>query len=162
LKIEPTVESLPRNQSTLNWRYVTPEDISILVDLNRQLQSEEGSEVMSTTNIRRRLTKWLSTDYQAVVFEQADQLVAYALYRDGDTDAEGKDVIYLRQFFVVGTDRRQGIGSKAFDLLLNEIWPLGKRILLEVLSSNPAGKKFWRSLGFEEYRIKLEYKRGAK
>ena len=62
---------------------------------------------MGVPELRARLTKWLSSDSRAVLFEQAGELVAYALCRDSDPCAEGKDAIYLRQFLVVASKRRQ-------------------------------------------------------
>ena len=113
---------------------------------------------MGVPELRARLTKWLSSDSRAVLFEQAGELVAYALCRDSDPCAEGKDAIYLRQFLVVASKRRQGIGRRAFELLMKDIWAKGRKIFLEALSSNLTGQAFWRSLGFEEHSIQFAYR----
>jgi predicted GNAT family acetyltransferase len=47
-----------------------------------------------------------------------------------------------------------GIGRAVLTLLSNEVWPPGKRIFLEVPSSNPAGHAFWQSVGFKPHRVK--------
>ena len=138
----------------MKWRFMTAGDIVGIVALNRQLQQEEGATVMNTHDLATRLAKWLETDYRGVVFEREAQRVAYALFRDTDPFAEGDDGIFLRQFFVVADQRRKGIGRAAFNLLSNEIWPPGKRIFLEVLSSNPAGHAFWQSVGFKPHSVK--------
>ena len=133
---------------------MTARDIAGIVDLNRQLQQEEGAAVMDARDLATRLSQWLAADYRGVIFEIEAQRVAYALFRDTDPFSEGDDGIFLRQFFVVATERRKGIGRAAFTLLLNEVWPPGKRIFLEALTSNPAGHAFWQSVGFEPYSVK--------
>jgi GNAT superfamily N-acetyltransferase len=143
----------------MKWRFMTARDITGIVDLNRQLQQEEGAAVMNTHDLATRLAKWLKTDYRGVVFEREAQLVAYALFRDTDPFSEGEDGIFLRQFFVVASERRKGIGRAAFTLLLNEIWPPDKIIFLEALSSNPAGHAFWQSMGFNPHSVTYAYHR---
>ena len=56
--------------------------------------------------------------------------------------------IYVRQFFVARTHRRLGLGTEAFRYAIQNITPLGQRIVLDVQASNPAGQRFWESLGF--------------
>lgn len=143
----------------MRWRIVSSDETELLADLNRQLQEHEGSNVMSDSALRLRLAKWLSSGYRAVAFEDGGRLVAYALFRDTDPDSEGAKGIYLRQFFVVDTERRRGVGRKAFAILIDEVWPGNRRIILEALSENAAGRAFWISLGFREYSVKYEYER---
>jgi GNAT superfamily N-acetyltransferase len=138
----------------MKWRFMTAGDIAGIAELNRQLQQDEGAAVMNAHDLAIRLAKWLETDYRGVVFEREAQRVAYALFRDTDPFAEGDDGIFLRQFFVVATERRKGIGRAAFPLLLNAVWPPDKRIFLEALSSNPAGHAFWQSVGFKPHSVK--------
>ena len=90
-----------------------------------------------------------------VVFKKSERLVACVLFREGD--AEGRDVIYLQQVFVVKGQRRQGIGRKAFERLWRDVWPQDRRIFLEMSSNNPAGRAFWQALGFEAYSIKYAF-----
>jgi ribosomal protein S18 acetylase RimI-like enzyme len=51
--------------------------------------------------------------------------------------------------------RRNGLGSAAFDLLLREVVN-DRRLVLEVLTSNPTGHAFWRSLGLDEYSTSFQ------
>lgn len=140
----------------MRWRHPSLDDIEILVDLNRQLQQDEGATVMNPAALRRRLAKWLANGYQAIVFEKGGELVAYALFRDTDPDAEGPESIYLRQFFVVRERRRSGIGRQAFAMLRDEVWPRDRRVILEALSANPAAHAFWQALGFAPYSVTYE------
>jgi len=89
-------------------------------------------------------------EYNAVVFRQADRIVAYLLYR---TDGAG---VYVRQLFVAREVRRRGIGAAALGLMAREVWPADARISLEVLAHNSAALDFYRALGFVPYAISLE------
>lgn len=124
-------------------------DLPLVANWNRQLQEDEGASVMSVAAIESRLSRWLDASYEAVIFENQGP-VGYALYRPTDPDLEGAGGIYLRQFFIAREARRTGLGSEAFGLLVREVID-GRRMVLEVLASNPAGHAFWRSLHLEEY-----------
>jgi GNAT superfamily N-acetyltransferase len=143
----------------MQWRFMTARDIAGIVDLNRQLQQEEGAAVMCASDLEKRLSQWLATDYHGVIFDMEAQRVAYALFRDTDPYAEGDHGIFLRQFFVVASQRRKGIGRAAFTLLSKEVWPPGKRIFLAALSSNSAGHAFWQSVGFKPHSVTYAYQR---
>ena len=132
-----------------------PQDFQQLSVWNRQLQEDEGATVMSLTAIEDRLRGWLNGQYEAVVF-LAEVPVGYALYRPADPDAEGAG-IYIRQFHIEKSLRRQGYGTQAFGLLA-EKFSGQERIILEALESNPSGKAFWQSLGFHAYSTKYEHR----
>jgi predicted acetyltransferase len=105
---------------------------------------------MTVAELADRMRGWLSSEYRAVIFEEAGEKVAYALYREQPAE------IYLRQFFVVGHRRRQGLGRRAFHILQSEIWPRNKRLTVDVLVSNETGLAFWRSVGYRDYALTLE------
>src|SRR6266542_2719760 len=89
----------------LTFRHATPDDASLLAKLNHQLIQDEGHRNrMTLPELEERMRTWLKTEYQAVLFEQGAETVAYAVYRpeSGST--------YLRQFFVKRERRRQVIG----------------------------------------------------
>ena len=90
----------------------------------------------------------------AIFFLEAD-LIAYVLWRK-----EGVDQVYLRQFFVARDWRRRGIGKTAFHIFAEELLPAGTRIKVDVLCRNLTGLGFWRSLGFQDYALSLEWERG--
>ena len=93
---------------------------------------------------------WLAAGYEAMIFEDGKEVVAYALYR------EQAEEIYLRQLFVVRNRRRQGIGRTAFEILRSRIWPTNKRLTVDVLVQNTAAVAFWRAVGYEDYCLTLE------
>ncbi len=85
-----------------------------------------------------------------MLFHLHGPTVAYALY------GESEDEIYLRQFFVVRSLRRRGIGRQALGLLISHIWPYTKRLTVSELTHNAAGLRFWPATGFTDYALTLE------
>jgi len=135
----------------MRYRPASEADLPRLAELNQQLYEAEGNRSRFTLDaLEARLRKWLQGEYQCVVFEQDQTLVAYALYR---LHAEG---VFLRHLCVDRQHRRRGIGREAVALLLSEVWPPQVRVTLQVLASNPSGYAFWRALGFSEYATVLE------
>lgn len=130
----------------------TPADAARLADLNCHLIQDEGHRnPMTVAQLEERMRGWLgSSEYQAVIFEEDDAVVAYALFRE--TDAE----VYLRQFFVVRERRRQGIGRQAMAVLFERVWARDKRWTVSVLVNNAAAVAFWRDLGYTDYALTLE------
>lgn len=119
--------------------------------MNARLIGDEGHRnPMTVPELAERMESWLRADYEVVLFEIEDVLVAYALFR---RDA---DSIYLRQFFVERDRRLQGIGRAALGILVREVWAPGTRVTLEVLVNNTGGQAFWRAVGFRDYAITME------
>lgn len=137
----------------LTHRLASKADIPLLVELNQHLVEDEEYPRRFTVEERTGFwQRWLSSDYQAVLFEHEGRVAAYALYRP---DEEG--IIYLRHFLVCRHCRRQGVGREAMRLLREEVWPAGKRVTLEVLLQNDRGLRFWRAVGFLDHALVLLY-----
>lgn len=136
----------------MEWRFAVPDDIPTLAELNRQFIQDEGHRnPMTVAQLEERMRGWLvSGEYRAVLFYQWNELVAYALYRESD------DEIYLRHFFVVRGRRREGIGRRAMDVLVHNVWPKDKRLTVSVLTPNTPAIAFWRAMGYKDYSLTLE------
>ena len=93
---------------------------------------------------------WLGGAYSAVIFEVNGQPVACALY------AERVDEVYLRQLFVARTHRQMGVGREAVAILHGEVFPVDKRLTVDVLTANMRAVTFWRAMGFEDYSLTME------
>ena len=143
----------------LKHRTATLADVPLLAAMNRQLAADEGhrNETRPVEWFEERLTTFLSGEYTAVIFEEGEKWVAYALYRD---HPEHQDTIYLRQLFVDRSARGRGIARQAIQILINQLWPKEKRITVEALIANEAAISLYKSLGFTEYSVEFEYKRG--
>jgi len=105
---------------------------------------------MTVQELEQRMRDWLSGEYQAVIFEDEGDVVAYCLYR------EQLDSIYLRQLFVTRHRRRQGLGRRSVEILRSEVWPKDKILTVEVLVANQSGVSFWRSVGYTDYSLSLQ------
>lgn len=135
----------------LAFRHAGANDCVLLAELNHQLiQDEAHRNPMTLAELEQRMRGWLGGEYAAVIFQIDCKAVAYALFRESESE------IYLRQFFVVREQRRQGIGRRAVEILRTEIWPRDKRLTVEVLTKNDAGIAFWRSCGYRDYCLTLE------
>ena len=135
----------------MNFRCATLSDGALLAELNHQLLNDEGHRNrMTIPELEQRMKGWLSSEYAAVIFEDSQEVVAYALYREQPTE------IYLRQLFVARNVRRRGIGRRALEILRSKVWTKGKRITVDVLVQNTAAMAFWRSIGFSDYCLTLE------
>jgi predicted acetyltransferase len=109
---------------------------------------------MTVPELEQRMKDWLAKEYTAILFEVADVVIAYALYREQPED------IYLRQLFVLRQQRRKGIGREVMDILRSKIWPKDKRLTVEVLVQNQIAVAFWRAIGFRDYCLSLEIMSG--
>jgi predicted acetyltransferase len=135
----------------MKFRAATLDDCPLLADLNHQLIRDEGHRNrMTVPELEQRMRGWLSGEYRAVIYEDRDEVVAYALFR------EQPEEIYLRQLFVLGHRRSQGIGRRAVEILRSQIWPKTKRLTVEVLTANKRAVSFWRSVGYADYALSLE------
>lgn len=105
---------------------------------------------MDIAQLAQRMSEWLSGQYRAVVFESAQIPVGYALFRPES------DHVYLRQFFVTPDSRRQGIGRDAIQWMWQNAWTDAPRLRIDVLVGNTIGRKFWESVGFQDYCITME------
>jgi predicted acetyltransferase len=55
-------------------------------------------------------------------------------------------------FFVMRHLRRKGIGRCAAEILLSELRPKTKRLIVEVLTQNQSAVAFWRAMGYNTIR----------
>lgn len=135
----------------MRYRFALPEDSDQLARMNLHLIADEGhSNPMDIPHLSERMAGWLQGEYQAVLFEENNTPVGYALFR------HEPEFVYLRQLFVVPERRRQGIASNALFWLWANAWQLAPRLRIDVLVGNAAGREFWRSAGFTEYCITME------
>ena len=157
-------------------RRARQEDVPQLAAWNAQLIRDERNDAAAPSDeIEPRLREWLAKDFVACVFEVAsvakgrpEGLTApprgavsganvgahttpfgYAIFRDLP------ECVHLRHFFVDSAFRRLGLGRRAF-ALLREIFPRGKRVLVEVLVWNEPAAAFWKSVGFEARYLGLQ------
>jgi GNAT superfamily N-acetyltransferase len=136
----------------MRYRLASAQDCPMLAVLNAQLIQDEGHRnPMTVAELEDRMRAWLTSgEYQALLWEDHHEVVAYALFR------ETADEVYLRQFFVVRHRRREGIGRQATAALFTQVWPRHKRWTVSVLVKNVPAVAFWRAVGYTDYALTLE------
>jgi len=153
-----SAEDRPRQQVAV--RRARQDDVPRLAAWNAQLIRDEHNDAAAPAEeIEPRLREWLAKDYVACVFEAATSMgnaavpFGYAIFRDLS------ECVHLRHFFVEPAFRRRGLGRRAF-LGLREMFPSGKRILVEVLVGNDTGAAFWKGVGFTPRYLGLQLNPG--
>jgi ribosomal protein S18 acetylase RimI-like enzyme len=135
----------------MNFRMAKPVDAELVATLNALLIRDEGHRnLMTVPQLATRMSDWLCGDYQAVLFEELDAVVGYALFR------REPEYVYLRQIFVRPDFRRRGIGRAAMEWLSVNAWQGAPRFRIEVLIGNEIGQAFWRAVGFRDYSVTME------
>jgi predicted acetyltransferase len=139
----------------MNYHPASQSDASLLATMNWQLIRDEGHRnQMTLPELEARMAQWLTGEYQAVLFQESNQTVGYALFR------REPEYVYLRQFFIVRESRRNGYGRDALSWLRRNEWR-GQRVRVEVLLGNSGGIAFWRAVGFVDYSLTLEMEPGT-
>ena len=121
----------------------TEKDISILAELNHQLiEDEKSTNTMLVSELEERMLQFIRTAYSAYLFvdETNKKVIGYALINCSQSP------LYLRQFFISRDNRRNHLGTTAFEKLIAMLKT--SCIEVDVLSWNLSGRKFWESLGF--------------
>ncbi|HBZ68769.1 MAG TPA: GNAT family N-acetyltransferase [Deltaproteobacteria bacterium] len=135
----------------MNWRFAEACDLPLLAKLNRVLIRDEGAQnPMTLPQLEERMRVWLGSPYRAVLFEEGSTTVGYALFR---SEEEG---VHLRQFLIARDVRRRGYGREGLQILLEEVWPKGVFVTVEVLHHNESALAFWRSVGFRDHARTLK------
>jgi predicted acetyltransferase len=136
----------------MRFCFATGDDAELLAQLNAQLIRDEGHRnSMTVLELAQRMKQWLSNDYRAVLFEDADTVIGYALFR------HEPEFVYLRQLFVQAEYRRRGVGRAAIEWLRHNAWGSETRVRIDVLIDNVSGQTFWRAIGFRGYCITMEH-----
>ncbi len=135
----------------LTSRRAARADAARLAGLNQQLTEDEViPNPLTLAELTARMQDFLSGAHAAVLFELAEEPVAYALFR-----ADGESIA-LRQFFVRRGHPRAELGRAALTMLIEDYFPPGARLTVEVQIPNEAALRFWESVGFRRHAIILE------
>jgi len=121
----------------------TSDNLPLLAQLNKQLYEDEKNDNIPTIDVlEERLKRSIEQGSKAYLFIENGQIAGYALVR------AQLSPYYLSYFFICNNMRRKGLGTAAFNLLMDELNT--NSIDLDVFCWNERGQAFWRSLGFEE------------
>jgi predicted acetyltransferase len=144
-------QDMEQTQPEISFHPATLADCPVLAELNYQLIRDEGHRnAMTVPQLEQRMRDFLTGEYRAVIYEDGEEVVGYALFR------EQPEEIYLRQLFVVRHRRRKRIGLRAVEILRSQVWPKNKRLTVEVLVANQSAVAFWRAAGYRDHCLTLE------
>ena len=147
------------NRLNVKIRTVVEEDIALVAAMNQRLVEDEGSRnPFAPSQYRQRIREWLSSgEWELVLFtDSADKSLGYAAYRiKKDEYCQKREVVHLRQFFIDRPYRGCGYGRAAYTFLAGERFK-HREVNLDVLTSNPGGKRFWAKLGFVEHYVSMK------
>ncbi len=127
------------------------DDLTILAMMYRQLRTDaKYRSSLSLEKLQHKMSNFISKDgWTASLFYDEGQVIGYCLWQ------EKSDAVYIRQFWIMRSQRRQGYGRKFFTSLQAEQWDK-KRLKLEVLYPNTRGESFWHAVGFVPYSVTYE------
>lgn len=111
---------------------------------------------MTIAELTERMRHFMTSGWNAELMLEGDNIIGYALYqfRRDDYDPDRQDV-YLRQFYIAPDHRGKGYGKTAIQRLRAERFGYEVNIVIDVLSTNPRGKSFWDSIGFQDYCVTM-------
>lgn len=101
---------------------------------------------------------WLGGDeWELVLFtDSAGTTVGYPVYRLLKHEYyQNRQAVSLRQFFIDRPFRGRGLGHAAYLQLENERFG-NREVSLNVLATNPGGRRFWEKMGFSEYYVSMK------
>ena len=149
-----------RHQMPITIRSADLNDVSVLAKMNSRLVEDQESEnTWSLAKYEQRFSEWLQDGtWHIDMILQDGQCVGYAVYQPrSDYYNPDQPVIYVRQYYIERTHRRQGLGRAAFQELIDSRFPTGyQAIALDVVATNPVGQAFWEKLGFAPYFISMK------
>ncbi|MFD2328183.1 GNAT family N-acetyltransferase [Cohnella sp. GCM10020058] len=131
----------------------TERDADVIAEMNFQLIQDEGSQnPMNLFQLRERMLGWLRDGWNIDLFFKEEKRIGYAVYKlqvapFDDIETE----VYIRQFFINRDERSQGYGRDAINLLKKDRFGGATTMIIDVLETNPAGRRFWEKVGFKAY-----------
>jgi GNAT superfamily N-acetyltransferase len=132
-----------------------PTDLPELALMNKELIEDEGSRnPMTLDMLQQRMRGWLQDNWTIRIFveEVTNQTAGYAVFQiRPDEYFPEQSIVYLRQMFIRRPLRGQGAGEQAFEVLRQQCFPPRATVVIDVLFSNPRGRRFWEKMGFQTY-----------
>ncbi len=156
---EITADDTNQPAAIFSIRSLEDSDVDQIAQMNKELIEDEGhTNPMNLAELKERLHHFVSRDGWTVdVFTSNLMIIGYATYRlEANISKINDTTIHIRQFYIARSQRGKGMGRRAYRLLIESQRQAPKRILIEVLESNPGGKAFWSRIGFTPYAMSME------
>lgn len=130
---------------SIQIRQATKADVSALHALVAELADYVGERHNFTATVAAYEQDFEDGFYHAVVAEEAGKVVGMALYYFVYSTWKGR-MIYLEDFVIASSYRRQGIGQRLWDVLLERGRERGCQLLKwQIVDSNKEAMKFYHA-----------------
>lgn len=133
----------------------TQKDIDLLAKMNLDLYADSDHQrELSIEQMKHRFELYIKgqNGWKVDLLHYEDQILGYCLWRYEVDDND----IYVRHFWVCDEFRGKNLSIKALETLeRTESWQ-GRRIRLQIFSTNNRMEKYWSLKGFKPRSILLE------
>ncbi|GMV96025.1 MAG: hypothetical protein AMXMBFR83_03940 [Phycisphaerae bacterium] len=148
----------PVHSSNIELRPAGGADVPALAAMNHQLIRDEGSRnSMTPAELAHRMRGWLRDGWSADLVVISGEVIGYLVYQARrDEYVPARCEVHVRQFYIQPEHRRRGIGRLAFEKAVRSRFPSGATLVLEVLETNPQGRRFGEALGFKSHSMTLK------
>ncbi|WP_145412099.1 GNAT family N-acetyltransferase [Paenibacillus xylanexedens] len=138
---------------TLRLQSARNKDLQILAEMNKQLiEDEKSSNPMGIDELEKRMSEFLENAWEIDLIMKEEKIIGYTLYQyQEDSINRTEKRVYIRQYFIRREYRKMGHGTAGIELLKKTRFREAKQIEIDVLETNPEGKKFWDRAGFKPY-----------
>jgi RimJ/RimL family protein N-acetyltransferase len=138
---------------TLRLQSAGNSDLQILAEMNKQLiEDEKSSNPMGIKELEERMREFLENTWEIDLIMKEAKIIGYTLYKyQEDLLNRDEKQVYVRQYFIRREYRNMGYGIAGIELLKKTRFKDVKRIEIDVLETNPEGKRFWDRAGFKPY-----------
>ncbi|WP_379134061.1 GNAT family N-acetyltransferase [Paenibacillus sp. sgz500958] len=138
---------------TLRLQSARNSDLQILAEMNKQLiEDEKSSNPMGIKELEGRMREFLENAWGIDLILKESKIIGYTLYKyQEDLFNRDEKQVYIRQYFIRREYRNMGYGIAGIELLKKTRFKDVEKIEIDVLETNPEGKRFWDSAGFKPY-----------
>ncbi|WP_416298156.1 GNAT family N-acetyltransferase [Paenibacillus illinoisensis] len=138
---------------SLRLQSATKSDLQILAEMNKQLIEDEKSlNPMGIKELEERMSEFLKNNWEIDLIMNEAEIIGYTLYQyQEDLINREEKQVYIRQYFIKRECRSMGYGIAGIELLRKTHFKDVKKIEIDVLETNPEGKRFWERAGFKPY-----------
>lgn len=153
MKRRQTINNQEVETLTLRLQSAGNSDLQLLAEMNKQLiEDEKSSNPMGLKELEERMREFLESTWEIDLIMKEAKVIGYTLYKyQEDIFNRDEKQVYVRQYFIRRECRNMGYGIAGIELLKKTRFINVKRIEIDVLETNPEGKRFWDKAGFKPY-----------
>lgn len=135
------------------WMQISPQDFEAVVGLAVTVLKRNP---VKTLGLLKRCLPGGPRDHAAVVVEDGDNIIGYALYKHSETEVKIKHVA------VHEIERRNGAATTLLNWIIDSYPDSKKKIVADVSENNTAAQRLFASLAFKAQLVRNEKDDGDK